>query len=132
MWNGKLFKTSTVIKSSEASFKSEAVSCSFVWKGLGQIFKMNFLPSVTLVYSEFGALCTKFYRGWSYAYSMRTLTLYSSWKGSKCGVYSGSYFLVFELNMAIYGVNLRIQSECRKIRTRKNSVFGYFSRSGTL
>ena len=26
-------------------------------------------------------------------------------------------------------VNLRIQSECRKILTRKNSVFGHFSRS---
>ena len=60
MWNGKLFKTSTVIKSSEASFKSEAVSCSFVWKGLGQIFKMNSLPSVTLVYSEFGAFALNF------------------------------------------------------------------------
>ena len=30
-----------------------------------------------------------------------------------------------------YRVNLRIQSECRKIRTRENSVFGYFSRSET-
>ena len=26
-------------------------------------------------------------------------------------------------------VNLRIQSKCEKIRTRKNSVFGHFSRS---
>ena len=26
--------------------------------------------------------------------------------------------------------NLRIQSECGKIRTRKNSDFGHFSRSG--
>ena len=29
-------------------------------------------------------------------------------------------------------VNLRIQSECGKIRTRKNSLFGHFSRSGSL
>ena len=29
----------------------------------------------------------------------------------------------------VYSVSLRIQSECRKIRTRKNSVFGHFSRS---
>ena len=28
-----------------------------------------------------------------------------------------------------YSVNLRIQPECRKIQTRKNSVFGHFSRS---
>ena len=27
---------------------------------------------------------------------------------------------------------LRIQSECRKIRTRNNSVFGHFSRSDTI
>ena len=33
------------------------------------------------------------------------------------------------LNAEIYGVNLRIQSEYRKIRTRNNSVFGHFSRS---
>ena len=30
-----------------------------------------------------------------------------------------------------YVVSLRIQSECWKIRTRKNSIFGHFSRSGT-
>ena len=36
----------------------------------------------------------------------------------------------FGLNTDIYSVNLRIQSECGKIRTRKYSVFGQFSRSG--
>ena len=30
-----------------------------------------------------------------------------------------------------FTVNLRIQSECKKIRTRKNSVFGHFSRSAS-
>ena len=39
---------------------------------------------------------------------------------SKYGVSSGPYFPVFEQNM---------QSENRKIRTRKNSLFGHFSRS---
>ena len=53
----------------------------------------------------------------------------TAWKVSKKGVFSGPYFPVFVLNMEIYGVNLRIQSEYRKIRTRKNSVFGHFSRS---
>ena len=48
---------------------------------------------------------------------------------SKCGVFSGPYFPVFGLNVEIYEVNLRIQSECRKIRTRNNSVFGLFSGS---
>ena len=45
------------------------------------------------------------------------------------GVFSCSYFPVFGLNTEIYGVNLRIQSEYRKIQTRKNSVFGHSSRS---
>ena len=37
------------------------------------------------------------------------------------GVISGPYFPVFRLNTEIYSVNLRIQSEYRKIRTRNNS-----------
>ena len=51
---------------------------------------------------------------------------------SKYGDFSGPYFPVFGLNTKIYGVNLLIQSEYRKIRTRKNSVFGHFSRSGNI
>ena len=43
---------------------------------------------------------------------VRDLFLYSDW-----------------LKMEIYGVNLRIHSKCKKIRTRKNSVFVHFSRS---
>ena len=58
--------------------------------------------------------------------------LYTAWKVSKSGVISGPYFPVFELNTEIYSVNLRIQSEYRKIRIRKNSVFGHFSRSDTI
>ena len=41
--------------------------------------------------------------------------------------FSGPYFHVFGLNTEIYGANLRIQSEYRKIGIRKNSVFGHFS-----
>ena len=48
---------------------------------------------------------------------------------SQYGVNSDPYFPVFGLNTKIYSANLRIQSEYRKIRTRKNSVFGLFSRS---
>ena len=45
-------------------------------------------------------------------------------KVSKCGVFSGPSFPVFGLNTEIYGVNLRMQSEYRKRRTRKEiSVF---------
>ena len=43
-------------------------------------------------------------------------------KLSKCGVFSGPYFPVFGLNTEIFGVNLRIQSEYRKIWTRKNTT----------
>ena len=43
--------------------------------------------------------------------------------------FCGPYFPVFGLNAEIYSVNLHIQSKYRKIRARKNSVFGYFSRS---
>ena len=38
---------------------------------------------------------------------------------SKYGVFSGPYFHVFGLNVEIYSVNLRIQSEYRNVRTRK-------------
>ena len=48
---------------------------------------------------------------------------------SKYAVISAPCFPVFRLNTKIYGVNIRIQSEYRRIRTRNNSVFGLFSRS---
>ena len=49
-----------------------------------------------------------------------------------CRFISGPHFPVFGLNAEIYGINLRIQSEYRKIRTRNNSLFGHFSRSDYL
>ena len=48
---------------------------------------------------------------------------------SKCGVISGPYFSVLGLNREICGVNIWIQSEYRKIRTRNDSVLGHFIRS---
>ena len=48
---------------------------------------------------------------------------------SKYGVFSGPHFPVFGLNTEIYYLNLRIQSEYRKIRSRKYSIFRHFSRS---
>ena len=57
------------------------------------------------------------------------LNITTMWKVSKYGVFFGPYFPVFELNTEIYEVNLRIQSECRKIWTRKNSIYGHFSHS---
>ena len=56
-------------------------------------------------------------------------TDFTAWKVSKYGVISGSPFAVFKLNTDIYSINLHIQSEHSKIRTRNNSVFGHFLRS---
>ena len=41
------------------------------------------------------------------------------------------FWFVFSLIRAEYGEILRIHSECGKLRTRKNSVFGHSSRSGS-
>ena len=57
----------------------------------------------------------------------------TAWRLSTYGVFSGPYFPEFGLNTTeIYAVNLRIQSEYRKMRTTKNSVFRHFSRSDSL
>ena len=56
----------------------------------------------------------------------------TAWKVSKYGAFPGPYFPAFALNTERYSVSLCIQSECRKIRARKNSVFGHFSRSACL
>ena len=53
----------------------------------------------------------------------------TAWKVSKYGVISSVYFPAFGLNTERYEVSLRIQSECRIIQTRNNSVFGPFSGS---
>ena len=57
------------------------------------------------------------------------LKVHTACKVFKYGVFYGPSFSAFGLNTERYSVSLRIQSECGKIRTRKNSVFGYFSRS---
>ena len=57
---------------------------------------------------------------------MRLLQGRTGRKVSKYGVFSGPYFPVFRLNTEIYGVNLFIQSEYRKIRTRKTPYLDTF------
>ena len=47
----------------------------------------------------------------------------TAWKVSKYGITSGQYFPVFGLSTEIYGANLRIQPEYRKIRTSNNSTY---------
>ena len=43
----------------------------------------------------------------------------TAWKVPKCEVFFGPYFPAFGMDTEIYYVFLRIQSECRKIRTKK-------------
>ena len=60
----------------------------------------------------------------------------TAWKVSKYGVFMVRIFLYSDQKKlrkspySEYSVNLRIQIEYRKIRTRKISVSGHFSRSG--
>ena len=69
-----------------------------------------------------------FYIKWRYGNFVK-IKFFTAWKVYRYGVFSGPCFLVFGPWTEIYPVNLRIQSEYRKIQTRKNSVFGHFPRS---
>ena len=62
----------------------------------------------------------------SFTVSLSSHGQVTAWKVSKYRVFSGPYFLVFGLYTQIYGVNVRIQSKCRKIRIGKNSLFSLF------
>ena len=53
----------------------------------------------------------------------------TAWKVSKYRVISGPYFPASGLNTERFEVSLCIQSKWGKIRTRRNSAFGQFSRS---
>ena len=66
------------------------------------------------------------------SHQFATPKINTAWLVHKYGVFSGPYFPAFGLNTKICSVSLSIQSECGKIRTRKNSVFGHFSLSESL
>ena len=57
---------------------------------------------------------------------------HTAWKLSRYGVFSDPYFPAFGLNTERYSLSLHIHSECGKIQTRKNPVFGHFSCSGSV
>ena len=59
------------------------------------------------------------------------LYINNAWKLSKYGVFSRPYFPAFGLNTDRYEASIRIQPEFRKIRIRKYSVSGHYSRSVT-
>ena len=56
-----------------------------------------------------------------FAHSVKSVQIWS---------FSGPYFPAFGLNTDNYSVNYRVESKCKKIRTRKNSLFGLLLRSG--
>ena len=60
---------------------------------------------------------------WDCCSLVKLTVVYKSRLESTSWKVSSLYFLAF-------GLSLRIQSECGKIRSRKNSLFGHFSRSG--
>ena len=51
----------------------------------------------------------------------------TAWNVFKYGVFFWSVFSRIQAEYGKIEVSLRIQSECRKILTRKNSVFGHFN-----
>ena len=73
-------------------------------------------------------LCMNNYN-WTLTIWNKVLSNFIAWKVLKHGVFFGLHFPASRLNTERYGVFLRIQSDCGKIRTRKNSVFGHFWRS---
>ena len=68
------------------------------------------------------------FQGIIFTWRRRWKVIFTVWKVSKYGVFSGPYFPAFGLNTERHGVSLHIQAKCEKIRTRKNTVFGHFSR----
>ena len=97
----------------------------------------NFDHVFEVVFSSPSSYCEKmrWRRGCAFCFlclCFRRGFINTAWKVSKYGVFSGPYFPVIGLNTEIYGVNLYIQSEYRKIRTSKNSAFGHFSRSAKI
>ena len=98
----------------------------------------HFLCSAKVRYSEAASACNFFQkRLWhcffpvNFAKFLRKLFLLNTFEHLPPNIYhcvkSGPHFPAFGLNTERYSVSLRIQSECWKIRTRKNSVFGHFS-----
>ena len=91
------------------------------WKACGFFTTPTILHLLTLTRMEHQIIDSQLH---SMSFDITT-----AWKVSKYGVFSGPYFPVFGLKTDIYGVNLRIQSVGGGGGGRKNSGFGYFSRS---
>ena len=95
--------------------KCNAHSAMLTWMSTTKKLRTSFLanliirkPQVLLVICEF---------------DKRIETLSCCVKCVRIESFSGPYFLAFGLKTEIYSANLRIQSECGKMRTRKKHFF---------
>ena len=110
------------------------------------IWQLVTSAGITIVLTVFRAVISKFMIFWSSLRSHRSklrllppshplsnhISSHTAWKVSKYWVFSGPYFPAFGLNTKRYSVSLCIQSECGKIRTKKNYVFGHFPGGASL
>ena len=102
---------------------------SFIWKPCTLLTSFSFVKKTSLNFVNNYFACARspvqspersiLTLCWLFFLLVEKMNNLTVWYFSKYGVFSSPYFPAF-------GVSLRIQSKCRKIRTRKNSVFGYF------
>ena len=86
--------------------------------------KFKFIRFPTLILEDINWFCSK--KEWEKKATVRPILTITAWKVSKYGVISGPYFHVLGLSTEIYGVDLCIQSEYRKIRTRNTPYLDTF------
>ena len=92
---------------------------SYNWSGNKHLMSRKWNYMLKTTYMSFCNILKWIYR----------IVTYTALKVFKYGVFSSPYFPGFGLNKERYPVSLRIQSKCRKIQTRKNSVFAHFLRT---
>ena len=85
-------------------------SVQFITSNLANVLKDLFWP--VLIYSFFIFLLIFFF------FSLNVIYIYHCVKIVRIRSYSGPHSLAFKLNTKRYGVSLRIQSECWKMRIR--------------
>ena len=78
----------------------------------------------------------RFKKWWWILFGCTKLHTYHCIKIVRIRSYSGPYFPAFELNAEIYGASFRLQSKCRKIRTRitpnTDTFYAVYSISGDI
>ena len=103
---------------------------SFIWKPYTLLTSFSFVKKTSLNFVNNYFACARspvqspersiLTLCWLFFLVVEKMNNLAARKCSKHGVFSSPYVLAF-------GVSLRIQSKCGKIRNRKSSVFGYFS-----